>query len=394
MPPKQGTKGLFPSLALLLPVLLLSFVLLLCGPAGAANKTDTQKKQLRDLQKKIADQEKKLKGSAQKEYSVLGEIEGLGRRLLDINTDLKAQRKKIRSMRKKANQVRTDMAEAEASLATRRDFMARRLRAVYKYGNFGNFLILTSSLSDMSQLIRRLEYLQRLTRYERNFVDNYKADLADLEHRKMAFEKLLTRLKQREKGIKTTERKLNSEKKLKQGFLTAVRSEQASYEKMLSEMRNSSRKLMDIIKKSEEAGKLSGKKFRTLKGKLPWPVSGTVAIPYGKQKDPRFNTTVFRNGIYLKTAKGTKAKAVHTGKIVYAQWFKGYGQLVIVNHGNGYHSLYADLSEIFLKVGDIIKRGAPVGRVGQSNLLDNPSLYFEIRYKGKPLDPSRWLKRR
>jgi septal ring factor EnvC (AmiA/AmiB activator) len=80
--------------------------------------------------------------------------------------------------------------------------------------------------------------------------------------------------------------------------------------------------------------------------------------------------------------------------VVYADWFKGYGQLVIVNHGQGYHSLYGNLSEIFLKAGDIIERDTKIGRVGTSGMLDRPSLYFEVRYKGRPLNPSQWLARK
>ena len=80
--------------------------------------------------------------------------------------------------------------------------------------------------------------------------------------------------------------------------------------------------------------------------------------------------------------------------MVFADWFKGYGNLLIINHGEGYHTLYANLSEIFFKVGDIIKVHDTVGKVGESGILNAPSLYFEIRYKGKPLDPVQWLKKR
>ena len=157
---------------------------------------------------------------------------------------------------------------------------------------------------------------------------------------------------------------------------------------MLREMEESSQRLLDIIRESEKAEKekeetFSTKSFAGLKGKLPWPVDGKVAIPYGSQKDPQFNTPIFRSGSYIKSNTDAVAKAVHSGKVVFAEWFKGYGQLVIVNHGDGYHTLYGSLSEIFTKVGDIIKGKQAVGRVGSSGLLNAPGLYFELRYKGK-----------
>jgi septal ring factor EnvC (AmiA/AmiB activator) len=153
--------------------------------------------------------------------------------------------------------------------------------------------------------------------------------------------------------------------------------------------------LLKIIKSSEMASKrTAGRGFRKRKGRLSWPISGSVAIPYGSQRDPKFKTPVFRNGIYVSAPDDAVVRAAHKGKVVFADWFKGYGQLIILNHGGGYHTLYANLSEIFLKTGDIIEERAKMGRVGSSGLLNRPSLYFEIRYKGKTLDPTQWLEKK
>jgi septal ring factor EnvC (AmiA/AmiB activator) len=98
--------------------------------------------------------------------------------------------------------------------------------------------------------------------------------------------------------------------------------------------------------------------------------------------------------VHIETSADSVARAVHEGKVIFAEWFKGFGQLVIVNHGNGYHTLYGNLSEIFSHVGDIIKENQVIGKVGTSGILNAPGLYFEIRYRGKPLDPAQWLKHR
>jgi len=102
----------------------------------------------------------------------------------------------------------------------------------------------------------------------------------------------------------------------------------------------------------------------------------------------------FKKGIEIEAKAGDTALSVLGGRVVYADWFKGYGLLLIVNHGKGFHSLYAHLSEIFHKTGDIIKGRQAVGKIGESGLLNVPSLYFEIRYKGKPYDPLKWLRYR
>ena len=93
----------------------------------------------------------------------------------------------------------------------------------------------------------------------------------------------------------------------------------------------------------------------------------------------------------MKSRGSLSAKAIYTGKVVYADWFKGYGKVIIVNHGGGYHSVYANLDEIYLKPGDIVKRHQAIGKIGNSGTINAPALYFEIRYKGKPLNPLQWL---
>jgi septal ring factor EnvC (AmiA/AmiB activator) len=131
-----------------------------------------------------------------------------------------------------------------------------------------------------------------------------------------------------------------------------------------------------------------------MKGALPWPVDGKVLVPFGKYKDPKYNIPVFKNGIEIKTEAGATASSVHGGRAVYADWFEGYGQLLIINHDKGYHSLYGNLSELFYKAGDIIKKGSNVGKIGENGLSNVPTLYFEIRHKGKPIDPLGWLKQK
>jgi septal ring factor EnvC (AmiA/AmiB activator) len=180
-------------------------------------------------------------------------------------------------------------------------------------------------------------------------------------------------------------------------MLAEVKSKRGSYEKMVNELQESSVKLKKMIEDFEKKKKIltsvPGTGFRTVKGGLPWPVYGKVLVPFGKYKDPKFNIPVFKNGIEIKANTGDAVKAVHGGRVVYADWFKGYGLLLIVNHGDGYHSLYGNLSEIFYKTGDIIKKGSSVGSIAEKGLLSVPTLYFEVRHRGKPLDPLGWLHR-
>ena len=187
---------------------------------------------------------------------------------------------------------------------------------------------------------------------------------------------------------------MGEKKREKELILSSVRNEKITRQKMLSELKEAAAKMLEIIRESSKTDDYAAKGIGNLKGKLPWPSEGKVAIPYGQQKDLQFDTPVFRNGIHIQTDASAEARAVHAGKVIFADWFKGFGQLVIVNHGSGYHTLYGNLSEIFSHVGDIIKENQLIGRVGTSGILNAPGIYFEIRYKGRPLDPIQWLKRK
>jgi septal ring factor EnvC (AmiA/AmiB activator) len=128
------------------------------------------------------------------------------------------------------------------------------------------------------------------------------------------------------------------------------------------------------------------------KGSLPWPVPGRVRSGFGRRKHPRFDTYTVQNGIEIEAPVETPVTAVHEGTVVFAERFRGYGLLVVVDHGGKHHSLYAHLTEVKVTPGQRVAAGDAIGSVGTSG-LEGPGLYFEIRSLGKPEDPLDWLRR-
>jgi murein DD-endopeptidase MepM/ murein hydrolase activator NlpD len=115
---------------------------------------------------------------------------------------------------------------------------------------------------------------------------------------------------------------------------------------------------------------------------------------FGPQVHPRFGTRTFRNGVDIEAAEGTEVQAVYAGQAVYTGWFKGYGNLIILDHGNDYYTLYAHVSDILVREGDDVRQGQRIGTVGDTGSLAGPRLYFEVRYQSKPQDPADWLRDR
>ncbi|NOX19664.1 MAG: peptidoglycan DD-metalloendopeptidase family protein [Nitrospirae bacterium] len=365
------------------------------------------KEEYRKIQREIKKRELAVKKARKREYSILAELEETNKKLDELKKKIRAQRKKIYRTKKQLSRLRKNMGELGHRIQRQKRWLKRKIIAMQKYGyssfmvnprepeskfNPDPMLVLMTS-ENINQMFRLWHYLKRLADYEYSLLHSYNEDLARLQRQNRKYTKLLKRLSAQEAELRKQEDSLRQSKKKKRQLLASIRREKSLYKKMIAELKAQSRKLRKLIEESEKQ-KFLFKGFSKRKRKLMWPVRGVVVIPYGSYRDPKFKTPVFHNGIHIKTSEDAIVRAVYGGKVVFADWFKGYGKVVIVNHGEGYHTVYANLSEIFLNKGDIIKEGDQIGRVGESSTINAPDLYFEVRYKGRPLNPLHWLKKK
>ncbi len=346
------------------------------------------------IQEKIDEEKRKLTAAQEREASVLNELDEVNKRLNATETDLRKYRSTLRQTEAAINSITVEMEKIKRSLERQKNWIRRKLRAMNRLGYGGDVLTQVLSAEDMAQLMRTWKYLEHVALYEHKVMKTYRENLQKLDTEQKKLEGLSLEFKARQEKVKSKEAELAEKKKEKETILYSVRTEKATRQKMISELKEASRRMLEIIKESTKTDDYEGKGFTQLKGKLLWPAEGKIAIPYGSHKDPQFDTPVFRNGIHIQTDSPGDARSVFGGKVIFAEWFKGFGQLVIINHGSGYHTLYGNLAEIFSKVGDIIKENQVIGKVGTSGVLNAQGIYFEIRYKGKPLDPAQWLKKK
>lgn len=355
------------------------------------------------IQKKLKTQKKKLESVRKVEKSVLDELRKTNADLNKIESELSAQRGKIRKIQNNISALQINIDNNKKSLALQSDLFKKRLRAFQRISKGDDAFLIIISSEDISQTLRILRYISDISAYDYKLINKYKETVQVLSKKQDELKKLFAELKTEEAKISKLEGALKEKKKERETLLVSVRKEKKNYEKMIKELQVASSRLLKIIQESEKREKKQRKRkgvkpegdsdFARLKGRLPWPVDGKVAIQYGAQVDPIFNLPVFRSGMHIKTSNNSLVKAVHEGKVVFADYFKGYGQLVIISHSGGYHSLYGNLSKIFLENGVIIKENTTIGEVGESNAIGASGLYFEIRYKGKPLDPQQWLRK-
>jgi septal ring factor EnvC (AmiA/AmiB activator) len=356
--------------------------------------SSTPREEYRKIKKEIKEQKEKIEKVERRERSILAEIEETGKNLSAVEADLRKYRKRLKNTEAEIIRVETDISINRGSIERQREWIKRKMRAMQKNWYPGDIILLFAGADDVSQLMKSWKNLEYVALYESRILNGYEENLKHLQEKEKQLKVLNAELAKNTEGVKAREADLAGKKQEKEQLLASIQREKSSYEKMLTELKEASKRLLDVIQQSDKDTTYRAKGFTGLRGKLPWPAQGRIAIPYGSSRDPQFNTPVFRSGIFIRTGEDISAKAVHAGKVVFAEWFKGYGQLLIVNHGDGYHTLYGSLSEIFSKVGDIINSGQVIGRVGDSGVLNEPGLYFEVRYKGKPLDPLQWLKKR
>jgi len=351
------------------------------------------KRRLSEIERRLKREKQRVKESLKKEKSILSQIEKIDRALKKKQRELKDYERRLSQTRSKIHLLKKEIDLLTKKLEKRKRYLKERLRTLYKQ-RYGDLALILISAKDYQDLIRRSRYISFIAYYDSRLMNTYSRGIKDLNLKKKHMEVLQKELEINKNTVQQKLKEIQTERHKKNRLLSLLRSKRSYYERLVKELEESSKKLRKMIKRLERQKVITGKGFRALKGRLPWPVNGEVLVPFGRYKDPKFNIPVFKSGIEIKVKRGAIARAIAGGRVVFADWFKGYGQLLIINHGGGYHSLYGNLSEIFHKTGDIIKRGTAIGRIGESGLLNVPTLYFEIRYKGKPLNPLQWLRKK
>ena len=396
---------------LLRGVLLVALVVLATVPAGAQPKREdtlqSEQKKLQQTQKRLKEEREKAAEARARETSLLAELEQIERRLAEKQAEVARLDKRIRRAQADIAALRGEIGKLLGQRSGQEEALARRLRAMYRVHAQGGALPVILSGDDPVTRATAVRHLTSLAALDARLIQEYRVTsekLADRKGREEARQRELAGLfadAQREQA------EVDREAARRRTLLAKVRDERAYHERMVGELTEASRRLEAFIRelqaKQRKLAKVPPPKggveppgvgFGTLRGRLPWPTQGRIVTAFGAQVHPRFGTRTFRNGVDIEAAEGKDVAAVYAGHVIYTGWFKGYGNLIILDHGNEYYTLYAHIAEIETKEGDDVRQGQRIGTVGDTGSLAGPRLYFEVRYQGKPQDPVDWLRQR
>ena len=356
------------------------------------------------LQETMEASEEKLQEAIRKETSLLTALDEIDAGLNAARNRAKKTRSEISALEREMEKNRSLLEECEKKAGPLAEYAKRRLVAIYKMQRLGAVSI-GASAESISQLFFRKKALEKI--YEHD-----EAKRAQLSEEKDRLKRLALRMKAQKIEKKELEGLLGeqiaamSKEREKRGkFLESVRREKTSVAAFLEGCREAATVLDEKIaalglekaalpkeKIDSEAQDFSKENFESLKGLLKMPVKGTIVGEFGQRVDRTLGVERFCSGVSFKADRGEPIRAVTDGTVLFAGWFKGYGNMLIIDHGEHYYTVYAYAQELFKAKGDPVESWEVVGTVGDSGPVAGSELYFEIRHHGKPVDPLEWIR--
>lgn len=383
------------------------FILLLKGVIFADVQDD-----LKGINRQIREKQQLLKQAKKVETKVSTDLNRIDRNLkekeatlLHLNGEMRAVESGLATTHNKIQLIVSELAKIKEQID-------KRLSSLYKAGEMGNLRIFFSSGS-VPEVLENRRYMKSVLDYDRKLSQSYQEKLNDLKSLKTSLENEAVKKEKLAANIKAKKSEIEEEKSKKSAYLSQIRTEKKGYQQSLKELQANARRLQTMVErlearsrksyntKSEKKPVISGnypqppvsdKGFGSQRGRLSLPVAGEVVSRFGKHKHPEFNSFTFNNGISIAASMNSDIKAVFDGEVIFADRFKGYGNMLIIDHGGGYFTLYAHTARITKKVGASVHRNETVAQVGDTDSTRGAQLYFEIRYQGKPVDPGPWFR--
>ncbi|HEY6838197.1 MAG TPA: peptidoglycan DD-metalloendopeptidase family protein [Geobacteraceae bacterium] len=382
-------------------------LLLLVPDIGRADVKD----ELQGVKKEINEKKLLIKKTTKVENKVSDEIQQIDKSLRDKEMSLAALGKQLDSVETGLSKTRGEIEATRTEVERRKKQIAERLATLYKAGEVSNARMFFSSES-FPEMVENLRYTQSILENDRRTVAEYNARIERLRELKASLEQDLARKEKIKSNIEVKKQEVAEEKKKKAAYLVKIRQDKSHYISSLKELEANARRLQVMVERLEARSRksytrksdaksvgggpslppLSDKGFGGQRGRLALPARGEIVTRFGRHKHPEFNSFTVSNGIAIAASAGSDIRSVFDGQVIFADYFKGYGNMVIVDHGGGYFSLYAHAAKILKKVGASVHRNDVVASVGDVDSPRGAQLYFEIRYQGKPVDPAPWFR--
>ena len=341
--------------------------------------------QLQRVQQQLADRHRQLAKTKHDEHRVLGELSRTEERLHVAETQLQKTTVVLSGTRRAVADASGALQVVSRRLAVHQQLMEERLQVFYKDGPLGYLDVLLGA-ADFRDFVARsylvgmivsrdLRLYQQVTE-ERDRRDAVRTTLAQREADLATQQKQWTMSRQETAALAAQRRRI----------LAQIRVQRQTQEAAIRELEAESFRIADIIRR-QQGGLHRGGRLSLAAGSFMWPASGPITSGFGWRIDPIFHRRALHTGIDIAAPWGATVEAAESGTVLYVGWMTGYGNVVVLNHGNGISTVYAHLSSYSVHAGDTVHRGQVIARVGSTGWSTGPHLHFEVRQDGQPTDP-------
>ena len=353
-----------------------------------------------DVNRKLQASSRQIASISKKENAIVAELEETEKALDEARKQVGRLTKELLTANEQIGELEKKHYEIQVRADMMEQYVADRLAALYKLSWLGKVQVLASADS-MFEFFFRKHSLERI-------MENDEAVMEALAKDKSEITSLLEQLHEQKSEKQATAADLtakietmNAQQARRQALLSEIRNKKSLQLAVLDALKVSAQELdrtVEALGVTENARTaqpviVAEKPFAELKGLLMMPVRGKIVSFFGTFKDKQFRVTHFQSGITIKADRGEPIRAVYSGNTLFASWFKGFGNMVIIDHGDHYYTVYAHLEELFKSKGDPVETGEVIATVGDTGSLTGAGLHFEVRYHGRPINPMDWIKK-
>lgn len=371
--------------------LLIALLTSLIGWSGSALGDDDKRKQLKALKARIDSVQRELNNSREKRNSEQKALREIETRLGKLQRELRGTQQALARQQNQLSELNTRKRKLESQRLEQQKLIEQQILAAYQLGQEKKLKMLLNQESP-DTLSRALVYYDYFNRARAEQMQAYRETITELSALEPALQAKANELDATRAALKSQQSQLAARQQERQTTLAALDRQISGRDQKLKAMQAEQDDLLKLLQAIEEevvniSLPESYSPFHTRKGKMAWPASGKTLHRFGA---PRDGSSLRWNGVVIGAAKGSPVKAVHHGRVVFSDWLRGAGLLIIVDHGGGYMSLYGHNESLLFDTGDWVKAGDTIATVGNSGGRSEASLYFEIRKNGRPTNPSGW----
>ncbi|HZN04894.1 MAG TPA: peptidoglycan DD-metalloendopeptidase family protein [Candidatus Polarisedimenticolia bacterium] len=353
-------------------------------------KDDSDARRLAALQAQIEALRARLVAAEEQAGTILDDLDEMGLRLSLLARESEMLQREIDAARVQVMRSRREEEAARERLTKAEQDLRDWILELYKSGPPPDLslMLLAGSPAEVAGAQRSAEALAvaegRRVEAVRSERERLAAALAQRERQEERLLDLQKELEQRRADLGTAKAK-------KGRLLDDIRTRQESEEEALEGMVQMERDLTALLGRVQDPASPS-RGLARFHGLLAWPAAGSVALPFGNVRHPRFHTQVPHPGLEIACDPGTEVRALFVGRVVYSDWLRGYGEMIVIDHGDEYLSIYGQLGERLVAVGQEVRQNQPIARSGTEGTFGVTGLYLEIRHRGEPEDPLPWLR--